>query len=54
LEAEPVTYTYPQGAAGNLEAILGLGVRQYVTTIPRYPSGVAVISGAAYAASSFA
>jgi hypothetical protein len=52
LEGEVVPYLYPQGAAGNLESILG--VREYVTAIPRYPNGVAAISGFAYAASNFA
>lgn len=52
LAAEPVPYLYPEGAAGNLEAIIG--VRRYVTAVPRYPAAVNVISGAAYQASNFA
>ena len=52
LESAPVSYLMPQGAAGNLEAVMG--VRQYVATVARFPSGVSVISGAAYAASTFA
>jgi hypothetical protein len=52
LEGAPVSYLAPQGAAGNLEAIAG--VRAYVTAISRYPSGVSNITGAAYAASTFA
>ena len=52
LESAPVSYLMPQGAAGNLEAVMG--VRQYVATVPRYPTGVAAISGAAYLASTFA
>lgn len=52
LEGEPVPYCYPPSVAGSLEAILG--VRCYMTAIPRFPSGVAAISGAAYLASQFA
>jgi hypothetical protein len=52
LESAPVSYLMPQGAAANLESVLG--VRQYVATIARFPSGVAVIGGAAYAAATFA
>jgi hypothetical protein len=51
LESAPVSYLMPQGAAANLEAVMG--VRQYVTTIARFPSAVAVIGGAAYQASNF-
>jgi hypothetical protein len=51
LEGPPVAYCYPQGAAAHLEAILG--VRQYCTTIAKFATGVAVISGAAYAATNF-
>lgn len=52
LEGEPVPYCYPPAVAGSLEAVLGL--RCYCTTIARLPSGVSVISGAAYLASTFA
>lgn len=52
LESAPVFSLFPQGAAGNLES--QAIARQYVATIPRWPSGVASISGAAYAASTFA
>jgi hypothetical protein len=52
LESAPVSYLAPQGAAGNLEAVMG--VKQYVATIARFPSGAAVIGGAAYAAAGFA
>jgi hypothetical protein len=52
LESAPISYLMPQGAAANLEAILG--VREYVACIARYASGVAVVSGAAYAAATFA
>lgn len=53
LKGEPVVYAYPAGGvANNLEAILG--VKQYVTAIARFPSGVSVITGNAYAASTFA
>jgi hypothetical protein len=41
----------PQGVAGSLEAILG--VRQHVTTIAKYASGVSVIGGTAYAGAQF-
>ena len=52
LTGDVMMNVYPQGAAGNLES--QVIVRQYVTTIPRYPTGVAAISGAAYTASTFA
>jgi hypothetical protein len=52
LESAPVSYLMPQGAAANLEAVMG--VRQYVATVARFPSAVAVIGGAAYAAAGFA
>ena len=52
LEGAPVSYVYPPSFAGSLDAVLG--VRQYVSTIARFPSGVSVISGSAYAASTFA
>jgi hypothetical protein len=52
LESAPVSYLMPQGAAANLEAVMG--VRRYVATIARYASGVAVIGGAAYAGATFA
>lgn len=52
LEGEPVPYCYPPSVAGSLEAVLG--VRCYTTTIPRFPTGIASISGAAYLASQFA
>jgi hypothetical protein len=53
LQGDPVVYVCPAGSvANNLEAVLG--VRQYVTAIARYPSGVSVISGAAYTATTFA
>lgn len=52
LEGEPIPYVYPPTYAGNLDALLG--IRAYVATLPRYPAGVAVISGSAYAASTFA
>ena len=52
LEGDPIPYCYPPSFAGNLTAVLG--VREYVGAIPRWPSGVSVISGAAYAASTFA
>ena len=52
LAGDVMANVYPQGAAGNLES--QVIVRQYVTTIPRYPTGVAAISGAAYTASTFA
>ena len=51
LAGDVMTNAYPQGAAGNLES--QVIVRQYVTTIPRYPTGVAAISGAAYLSSQF-
>jgi hypothetical protein len=51
LEGAPIPYCYPPTYAGNLDAVLG--ARAYVATIPRFPSGVSVISGAAYAASTF-
>ena len=51
MEAEPVPYLYPPTYAGSLDAVLG--VRQYVATVPEYGSGVSVISGSAYAASTF-
>ena len=51
LEGAPMPYCYPPTFAGNLEAVLG--VRSYVATIARFPAGVSVISGAAYAASTF-
>ncbi len=52
LEGAPMPYLYPPTYAGNLDALLG--IRAYVATIPRYPSGVAVIGGSAYTASTFA
>lgn len=52
LEGAPIPYLYPPTYAGNLDAVLG--VRSYVATIPRFPAGVSVISGAAYAAITFA
>jgi hypothetical protein len=52
LEGAPMPYLYPESFAGNLTAVLG--VRCYVATIARFPSGVAIVSGAAYAASTFA
>jgi hypothetical protein len=52
LESAPITYLAPQGSASNLESVLG--VRQYIATVPRYPSAVSVVSGAAYAAATFA
>lgn len=51
LEGAPITYLYPPSYAGSLDAVLG--VRQYVSTVARFPSGVSVISGSAYAASTF-
>ena len=51
LEGAAIPYLYPPTYAGNLDAVLG--VRAYVATIPRFPSGVSVVSGAAYAASTF-
>lgn len=52
LEGAPIPYLYPPSVAGSLEGILGL--RQYVATIARFPSGVATISGSAYTATTFA
>jgi len=52
LEGPPVTYVRPQFQAGNLEPVVG--VYEYTTAIAKFPQGVAVISGAAYTASTFA
>jgi hypothetical protein len=52
LEGAPIPYCYPPSIAGRLEAILG--VRAYCATVARFPSGVAVIGGTAYAGSTFA
>lgn len=52
LSGPPIQYVMPQGVGGSLEAIIG--VRQYCATVARFPSGVATIGGAAYAASTFA
>lgn len=52
LSGAPIPYLYPPAYAGNLMA--SLGVRHYVATVARFPSGVAVISGAAYAAATSA
>jgi hypothetical protein len=52
LEGPPVTYIRPQFQAGNLEPVVG--VYEYATAIAKFPSGVAAISGSAYAASTFA
>lgn len=51
LNGTPVLYLMPQSGAGSLEATIG--VRQYTTTIARFPDAVATVSGAAYAASTF-
>jgi hypothetical protein len=54
LSGPSVCELLPQYQANNLEPIVRL--RQYVTTIPRHPTGIAVISSSAgfYAASQFA
>jgi hypothetical protein len=52
LEGAPITQWYPPTYAGNLEAVRG--VRSYIAVVARFPSGVAAISGAAYAAAQFA
>jgi hypothetical protein len=51
LEGAPLFYCYPQSFAVNLEAVLG--VRCYIATIARFPSGVASVSGSAYSAAQF-
>jgi hypothetical protein len=51
-EGTPIPYLYPPSIAGSLLAVLGL--RSYAAAIPRYPTGAAVISGAAYLGSTFA
>ncbi len=51
MQGAPVTYCYPPTYAGGLDAVLG--VRQYIATVARFPSGIAVIGGSAYAASTF-
>ncbi|WP_249009259.1 phage major capsid protein [Conexibacter sp. DBS9H8] len=51
LQSPPTPYVLPQTGAGSLEATVGL--RQYCATVPRYPAGVSVISGSAYASSQF-
>lgn len=52
LEGTAIPSIWPQSIAGSLLAIVGL--RQYAAVIPRYPTGAAVITGSAYAASTFA
>jgi len=52
MEGAVIPFVYPPTVAGSLEAVLG--VRQYVATIPRYPSGTAIVGGSAYASSTFA
>lgn len=52
LEAAPVPYCFTASVAASAEAVLGL--RQYVATVPRWKEGVSVITGAAYATSTFA
>jgi hypothetical protein len=52
LEGAPIPYLFTPTQAQSLEAVLG--VRCYVATLARYASGVATISGSAYAASTFA
>jgi len=53
LSGPVVPYVMPQDGGGSLEAVVGL--RQYCTTIAKYVSGVAVISGTSgfYTASQF-
>jgi hypothetical protein len=51
LEGAPRTYIRPQFQGGSLEPTLG--VYEYLTCIPRWPTGVAAISGAYYATSQF-
>lgn len=54
LSGPPIFELLPQFQANNLEPLARL--RQYCTTIPTYPTGIATISGSAgfYAASNFA
>ena len=48
-EGEPILAAYPQADATTLQIVLNL--RAYVAAIPRYPSGTATITSAAYTAS---
>lgn len=51
LEGPTIPYVMPQYQAGTLDPVVG--VRKYVSVIPRYPSAVSSISGSFYAASQF-
>jgi hypothetical protein len=51
LQSPVVCDFLPQFGAGNLDPVIR--VRQYCTTIPRFPTGVAVITGNGYAATTF-
>jgi hypothetical protein len=48
----PVFYCHPATYAGTLDA--ALGARVYTACVPRWPEGVATLSGAMYKASTFA